>query len=100
AILAATIYRPPAMFSFGEILAIGSLAAAILSLVILVVLGGGSLFARSLANVGSAAVATLSNPSVLAWLAAGAATAFWLTLFTGSQPVYAHGRRARRPDRP
>ncbi len=100
AILAATIYRPPAIFSFGELLAIGSLAAVILWLGILIALGGAPLFNRSLAAVGGTIVATFSNASVLAWFAAGAATALWLTLFTGSQPAYAQGRRAKRPDKP
>jgi hypothetical protein len=99
-ILAATLYRPAAMFSFAEIVAIGSLVAVILWLGVLIALGGAPLFTRSLVTIGATIVAALSSPSVLVWLAVGATTTFCLTLFTGSQPAYVHGRRAKRPDKP
>ena len=56
-------------------------------MIVLLVLGGGSLFVQTLAAIGSGLSRAFSNAGVLAWLAAGGATALWLTLFTGSQPV-------------
>jgi hypothetical protein len=99
-ILLATAYRPAPAISFAELAALGSLGAVALWLVALLVLGGGSLFVHTLAMIGSTLSRTLSNAAVLAWLAAGGATALWLTLFTGSQPlVVASHRSGRRPSR-
>jgi hypothetical protein len=95
-ILLATAYRPAPAFSFLELAVLGSLGAVALWLIVLLVLGGGSLFVHTLATIGSSLARTFSNGAVLAWLAAGGATALWLTLFTGSQPVIATSHRSPR----
>ncbi|MBV8529817.1 MAG: hypothetical protein JO104_00750 [Candidatus Eremiobacteraeota bacterium] len=86
-ILLATAYRPAPAFSFLELGMLGALGAVALWLVVLLVLGGGALFVHTLAAIGSNLARAFSNPATLAWLAAGGATALWLTLFTGSQPL-------------
>jgi hypothetical protein len=86
-ILLATAYRPAPAFSFLDLAALGSLGAIAVWLVVLLVLGGGSLFVDTLGTIGSALSRIFSNTGVLAWLAAGGATALWLTLFTGSKPL-------------
>jgi hypothetical protein len=93
-ILLATAYRPAPAFSFLELAVLGALGAVALWLVVLLVMGGGSLFVQTLATISSALSRTLSNAAILAWLAAGAATALWLTLFTGSQPVAVTSHRS------
>jgi hypothetical protein len=95
-ILLATAYRPAPAFSFPELAVLGSLGAIALWLVVLLVLGGGSLFVQTLATIGSVLAHTFSNFAVLAWLAAGGATALWLTLFTGSQPIAVASHRSAR----
>lgn len=99
-ILLGTAYRPAPIFSYLELAAIGSLGAVAVWMIVLLVLGGGSLFVQTLSAIGSTTVAVLSNGATLAWLAAGAATALWLTLFTGSLPLlpvpHRSGRRAGR----
>jgi hypothetical protein len=86
-ILLATAYRPAPAFSFVELAAIGAIGAVALWLVVLLVLGGGTLFVQTLEAIGSVASRAFSNTTTLAWLAAGGATALWLTLFTGYQPA-------------
>ncbi len=93
-ILLATAYRPAPAFSFFELAAVGSLGAIAVWLVVLLVLGGGSLFVHTVGTIGATLTRTLSNAAVLAWLAAGGATALWLTLFTGSHPVAAVSHRS------
>lgn len=100
AILAATAYRPPALLSLGEAIALAGVAAAILWLVVAVAMGGGELFTHALTAIGGGIVGALSNLSTLAWLATGAATAAWLVFFTESQPAYAAGRRSKPPRKP
>jgi hypothetical protein len=99
-ILLATAYRPAPVFSMLELAALGALGAVAIWLIVLLVLGGGSLFVHTLETIGSVASRALSNAATLAWLAAGGATALWLSLFTGSQPVvvapHRSGRRAGR----
>lgn len=99
-ILLATAYRPAPAFSFLELAVLGALGAVALWLVVLLVLGGGTLFVQTLATIGNVASRVLSNATTLAWLAAGGATALWLTLFTGYQPAavapHRSGRRAER----
>ncbi len=95
-ILLATAYRPGPAFTFGELAVAGTLGAVALWLIVLLVAGGGSLFVQTLATIGSVLSRTFSNAAVLAWLAAGGATALWLTLFTGSQPVAAVPHRSER----
>lgn len=85
AILAATVYRPAPAFSGWEIGALAAILAVVISLVAAVVAGGGVLFTHSIEAIGTTLVRSLSNFSVLAWLAAGGATAIWLSLFTGFQ---------------
>jgi len=95
-ILLATAYRPAPPFSALELALVGALGAVALWLIVLLVLGGGSLFAHTLAAIGSALSHTLSNMAVLAWVAAGGATAVWLTLFTGFQPATVASHRSDR----
>jgi hypothetical protein len=93
-ILLATAYRPAPAFSFLDLAALGSLGAIAVWLVVLLVLGGGSLFVDTLGTIGSALSRIFSNTGVLAWLAAGGATALWLTLFTGSKPLVTASHRS------
>jgi hypothetical protein len=95
-ILTATVYRPAPAFSFWEVALLGSLAAVVVWLIATVFLGGGALFAHTLAAIGSVVGRSLTNVATLAWLAAGTATAFWLTFFTGSQPLALAGQRSGR----
>jgi len=95
-ILMATAYRPAPAFSFFELAVVGSLGAVALWLIVLLVMGGGSLFVHTLATIGAGLSRTLSNPATLAWIAAGGATALWVSLFTGSQPAVAASRRSAR----
>jgi hypothetical protein len=86
-ILLATAYRPAPAFSFFELATLGALGAVALWLIVMLVLGGGTLFVHTLSSIGSALSHVFSSFTTLAWLAAGGATALWLTLFTGSQPA-------------
>jgi len=100
AILAATAYRPAAAFSVWEVAGLGAIAAVTLWLVVLIAMGGGGLFLHTLATIGSTIESGLSNVTMLAWLATGAMTAFWLSIFTGSQPFAPAVRKVgRRNDR-
>lgn len=92
-ILSATVYRPAPIFSLGELIGLGVVAAIVIWLVTLVVLGGGPLFVHSLDRIGSAIQPEIENYTTLAWIAAGGATAMWLTFFTGFQPGFADGRK-------
>lgn len=95
-ILLATAYRPAPAFSVAELALLGSLAAIALWLISVVVLGGGSLFVHTIEVIGSSLSRTFSNGAVLAWLAAGGATALWLTLFGGSAPLTVASHRSER----
>lgn len=95
-ILTATVYRPAPAFSLWEVSVLGALAAVVLWLVVVVAMGGGSLFSHTVSAIGSFAGHWLSNVTTLAWLAAGTATAFWLMFFTGSQPLALAGQRSER----
>jgi hypothetical protein len=88
-ILMATAYRPSPAFSVLELALLGALGAISVWLVVLLALGGGSLFVHTLSTIGSTASRALSSAATLAWLAAGGATAVWLSVFTGSQPLLA-----------
>jgi len=85
-ILTSTVYRPAPVFSFWEITGIGVMAAVFVLLVVLIAMGGGALFLHTISTIVTTVARPLTNVTTLAWLAAGAATAFWLTFFTGSQP--------------
>ncbi len=85
AILTATVYRPAPAFAFWESGVLAAIFAIVISLVAAVVMGGGSLFVHSAEAIGTFAARALSDFSVLAWIAAGGATAIWLSLFTGFQ---------------
>lgn len=99
-ILTTTVYRPAPAFKMWEIALLGSLAAVLTWLVIVVTMGGGALFLQTLSAIGAWVAATMTNVTTLAWLGAGCATAFWLTFFTGSQPfalaLQRFGRRSSR----
>jgi hypothetical protein len=94
-ILTATIYRPAPLFAPWEAGLLGAGIAVIAWLVVLVVLGGGTLFMDSIETIGNSMARSLSSGMTLAWVAAGGATAVWLSLFTGFQPR-AKGVEARR----
>ena len=81
-ILLATAYRPAPAFSVAELALLGSLVAVVLWLLSVVFLGGGSLFVQTVETIGSAFSRTFSNGAILAWLAAGGATALWLSHLT------------------
>ncbi|HUA08424.1 MAG TPA: hypothetical protein VMA98_04060 [Candidatus Acidoferrales bacterium] len=85
AILHATIYRPAPLFSFRDLIVLGALSAVVVWLIAAIVAGGGSLFLHSLQAIGEATLRGLGNLALLAWLAAGGATAIWLSIFTGFQ---------------
>jgi len=95
-ILLATAYRPAPPFSFVDFAVLGSLGAVALWLIVMLVLGGGTLFVHTLTAIGAVLARTFSNGAVLAWMAAGGATALWLTLFTGFQPATAYSHRSHR----
>jgi hypothetical protein len=83
-ILMATAYRPAPAFSVWELALLGALGAIAIWL-----------FFQTLSTIGSVAARALSNAATLAWLAAGGATALWLSLFTGSQPLLATPYRSQ-----
>jgi hypothetical protein len=92
-ILTATVYRPAPAFSPWELTVIGLIAAVVVWLVAAVALGGAGLFVHSLQAISENASRAFSNYSTLAWIAAGGATAIWLSLFTGFQPSAAAVRK-------
>jgi hypothetical protein len=99
-ILMATAYRPRPAFSVVELAVLGALGAVGIWLFALLALGGGTLFVHTVQAIEAFAVQALSNAATLGWLAAGGATALWLSLFTGSQPlVTARHRSERRASR-
>ena len=93
-ILLATAYRPAPAFSVYELAAIGTIGAFALWLIVVLVSGGGSLFVQTLSAISSVVSRSFSNVAFLSWLAAGGATALWLTLLTGSHPVAALSHRS------
>jgi hypothetical protein len=95
-ILTATVYRPAPPFSIWEISIVGVLAAILVWLVAVIALGGGSLFVHTAATIADNSARALGNYTTLAWLAAGSATALWLTFFTGSQPFALASQRFGR----
>jgi hypothetical protein len=87
AILQATVYRQHHAFAWWESATFGALGAIGIWLIIAIVLGGASLFTHTLATITSTLIVALSHGVTAMWLAAGAATAVWLSLFTGFQPT-------------
>lgn len=96
AILAGTAYRSAPPFGVWEVAALGALAAVVVWLIVSIAMGGGGLFLQTVSAFGAAIAGALSNVTVLAWVAAGAVTAFWLTVFTGSHSVPAIAERFER----
>ena len=94
-ILAATVYRPVPMFSGAEIAGLSLITLAILISIGFVIAGGGTLFAHSVRVLEGALLRSLSNYATLGWMAAGGATAIWLSLFTGFQSFPAAARKGR-----
>lgn len=95
-ILLATAYRPISAFSFWELAVAGALSAVAIWLLILLVMGGGSLFVHTVNTIATTASSVLSSPLTLAWLAAGIVLAAWLSDFTLSQPVMLASHRSGR----
>jgi hypothetical protein len=85
-ILSATIFHHAPVFSLREVIVMGAISAIIVWLIAAVIGGGASLFVHSLQAMGTTALRASSNITLLAWIAAGAATAVWLSIFTGFQP--------------
>ncbi len=85
-ILTATVYRPAPLFSAWEAGVLGALTAVVIGMIVLVVMGGAPLFAHTVGAIESTGGRLLSNDVTLTWIAAGGATAIWLSLFTGFQP--------------
>ncbi|MDQ2871673.1 MAG: hypothetical protein M3R35_00930 [Candidatus Eremiobacteraeota bacterium] len=97
-ILAATIYRPavvPAPFKLWEAWALGAAVAVAVWLCVLIASGAADFTIASIQNLGSAALAELTQPVVLLWTAIGGALAAWLSQAPFiSQPVpYRPSRR-------
>ncbi|HTX03759.1 MAG TPA: hypothetical protein VMD07_08785 [Candidatus Acidoferrales bacterium] len=84
-IFAATILRPAPLFSFRELLALGTVVAVTVWLIVAIAFGGAALFVHSLQAAQDAIGRAVANLTTLAWIAAGAATAIWLSIFTGFQ---------------
>jgi hypothetical protein len=95
-ILTATVYRPAPPFSVWEATLIGAIAAVSIWLIALIAMGGAPLFVGTLAAIATAIERPLYHVTTLAWLAAGIATAFWLSFFTGSQPFAPAVRRVEQ----
>ncbi|HVA29327.1 MAG TPA: hypothetical protein VNF68_14185 [Candidatus Baltobacteraceae bacterium] len=85
-ILTATIYRPAPLFKLWELVTLATVAAVLVWLVTLVVMGGGKLFIDSLQAMAAASLRGLPSTTTLAWVALGGGIAIWLSLFTGFQP--------------
>ena len=99
AILNATIYRPAPIFKPWEIMTFGAIAAVVVWLVVLIALGGNSLFvytAQEIAAMLERGTTTLATPTTLGWIAAGGATSIWLSIFTGFQPASEGATRKHR----
>jgi hypothetical protein len=94
-ILSATIYRPAPLFSRREIIVLGTLTGILVWGILAIALGGGDLFRRTLEATGDALGGALANWTTLGWLAAGGATAIWLTIFTPFQSP----AKVRSPER-
>ncbi len=86
-ILSTTVYRPAPLFKPWELVLLGAIVAVMVWLVVLIAMGGSTLFAASLEKAGSTLVGLLSNVATLAWIAAGGATAIWLSIFTDFQSL-------------
>lgn len=78
-ILAATIYRQPAIFKAWEIWLIGALLAVATWLALLVWTGAGERFtALASALVGGLSAALMADTATLVWLLAGVSTVLWM----------------------
>ncbi|HEY2475172.1 MAG TPA: hypothetical protein VGI19_10260 [Candidatus Cybelea sp.] len=95
-ILLATAYRPVSPLPFWELAIAGAMGAIAVWLVVLLVMGGGSLFAHTVNTIVATLAGALSNAATLAWLAAGGVVALFLSLFTFSQPVVLASHRSVR----
>ena len=95
-ILTATVYRPAPPFSVWEATLIGAIAAVSIWLIALIAMGGAPLFVQTLSAIATAIERPLYHVTTLAWLAAGIATALWLSFFTGSQPFVPAVRRVEQ----
>jgi len=94
-ILASTVYRPAPAFSPREMMGLAAIAAVLVWLIIAVAMGGGTLFMSALGSIGEG-LTRYSTFSTLTWIAAGGATAIWLSLFTGFQPSTAVVHQVRQ----
>lgn len=96
AILTATIYRPAPVFNAWEISGIGAAIAVGVWLVVLIAMGGGSLFGHSMEAIGTGVSRVTHDAALMTWGAVGLAAALWLTLFTRFQPWQKVERPASR----
>lgn len=92
-ILTATVYRPQPAFALWEIALIALILGTMITLITLVIMGGGTLFVHTLQTIGNSVVRFLSHPSTLMWLAVGGSAAIWASLFTGFQPMAPSSRK-------
>jgi hypothetical protein len=83
-ILAATVYQAPALVTRWELAGLLGTVAVIAWLCWMIVMGGLPLFNHSLQDISETIGRTLSNTVTLSWLAAGGATAIWLTMWQSS----------------
>jgi hypothetical protein len=93
-ILAATVYKAPPLLSRWELAGLGALVVAIAWLCWMIAMGGLPLFNHSLQSIAETVGRALSNTLTVSWLAAGGATAIWLSMW--QSPVPARQRIARR----
>jgi hypothetical protein len=92
-ILTATVYRPAPPFTLLEAGIAGAAVAVVIWLAVMLATGAASPIAQTISTGATTLARSLSNISTLAWLAAGGATALWISLFTGSQPRELASRR-------
>jgi hypothetical protein len=93
AILAGTIFRAPFPFRPWEIFTVGAVCAVAVWLIATIALGGGTVLLHDVNSLGTAAVRVFSDTTTLMWLAAGAATAVWLSLYNPANPLRTSARR-------
>lgn len=94
-ILSSTIYAPAPAFAPWEVAGLGAILAMMAWLAITVISGGGHLFQESVQSIGFTLGRTLSDFSILWWLALGGATAVWMQFFTGTSSFARVPRKAQ-----
>jgi len=83
-ILAATVYQAPPLVTRWELAGLAGMVALIAWLCWMIAMGGLPLFNHTLQDISETVGRALSNIVTLSWLAAGGATAIWLTMWQSS----------------